>query len=115
MLIKKAQAVEVHEKMLSPHLEARAQELGRTIKCPTCHGQSIEDSNAEMASLLRRVVRDHLGAGDSPEEVKTFLKETYGEVILFDPSWSPETFLLWSVPFAILFFLVLKLIKRNLI
>lgn len=101
-----SQAVEVWERLSSETLEIKAQEIGREIKCPTCHGQSIEESNAKVASVLRQFVRQNVKAGRTKEEIFSFLTEVYGETVLFNPSWSSENLILWLFPF---FFLVVSI------
>tara|TARA_A100000171_G_C2133703_1_gene148489 strand:- start:2426 stop:2815 length:390 start_codon:yes stop_codon:yes gene_type:complete len=114
LLGSRAFGAEVHEQLASPAQEAQAQKMGYQIKCPTCQGQSIEDSHAEIASILRSFVRERLRAGDSEEEIFSLLKETYGESILFDPSWSIKTLFLWLTPFLfILFFTGFLLLRRR--
>lgn len=95
-------SVEVHEKLEAPHLEDQARRLGQTLKCPTCRGQSVEDSRAEMAATLRALIRTRLQAGETPDDIRKHLKELYGEEVLFDPIWSPKTYLLWLGPFLFL-------------
>lgn len=95
-------AVEIHEQLSDTSLESKAQEIGREIKCPTCHGQSIEDSNAEAASVLRQLVRQNVSQGRTKEEIFSFLSDVYGDAVLFDPPWSFETLVLWFFPFLFL-------------
>lgn len=107
-----SQAVEVQERLSSEVLENKAQEIGREIKCPTCHGQSIEESNAEVASVLRQLVRQNVEAGRTKDEIFSFLTEVYGDAVLFNPSWSFETLILWLFPFLFLIIFFYLLYRR---
>lgn len=84
-----------------PALEARARELSKELRCLVCQNQSIDDSDAELAQDLRRIVREQLKAGKSDEEIITFLTERYGDFVLLRPPVKPATYGLWLGPFAV--------------
>ena len=84
-----------------PALEARARALGKELRCLVCQNQSIDDSDADLAKDLRRVVRERLVAGDSDREVLDFLVTRYGDFVLLEPPFKPSTWLLWLGPLAI--------------
>ena len=90
-----ASAVEPSEMLSDPALEARAQEIGKEVRCLVCRNESIEDSSADLARDLRLVVRERLMVGDSDPEVKAFLVERFGEYVLLRPSFGGSTLWLW--------------------
>jgi cytochrome c-type biogenesis protein CcmH len=67
-----------------------------------CQNQSIADSNATLASDLRREVRDLMEAGQSDEQIRSFMTERYGDFVLYRPPVRPRTWLLWSAPALLL-------------
>jgi cytochrome c-type biogenesis protein CcmH len=81
-----------------PALEARALHLHQEIRCLVCQGQSIGDSNSDLASDLRRLVRERLVAGDSDQAVLDYLHSRYGDFVLLDPPVNPATYVLWFGP-----------------
>ncbi len=83
-------------------LEARARTLGKELRCLVCQNQSIDDSNADLAKDLRRVVRERLVAGDSNPQVIAFVTQRYGDFVLLRPPVKPATWLLWFGPAAVL-------------
>ncbi len=85
-----------------PVLEARARALGRQLRCLVCQNQSIDDSDADLAKDIRRIVRERLVAGDTDEEIIAFLTARYGDFILLKPPMKPETLALWIGPFLVL-------------
>ena len=97
-----ALAVEPHEILEDPALEARAREISLGIRCLVCQNQTIDDSNAELARELRVLIRERLVAGDSDQQVKDFLVSRYGDFVLFTPPLKPATLLLWFGPFLLL-------------
>ena len=96
------QAVQPDEVLADPALERRARELSAGVRCLVCQNQSIDDSNADLARDLRRVVRDRLQAGDSDQQVLDFLVARYGAFVLLEPPKTRSTWLLWYGPFALL-------------
>jgi len=88
-------AVEPHEMLDDPALEARARALSGGLRCPVCQNESIDESNAQLAAELRLVVRDRLTAGDSDEEVVQYLVARYGEFVLLRPTAEGANLILW--------------------
>ena len=86
------------ERLPDPAQEARAQALGRELRCMVCQNQSIEDSDADLARDLRRIVREQVGAGRSNEQVMRFLHERYGDFVLLRPPVNAATAILWAMP-----------------
>ncbi|MGD9538304.1 MAG: cytochrome c-type biogenesis protein CcmH [Alphaproteobacteria bacterium] len=83
-------------------LEARALALHQEIRCMVCQGQSIADSNADLAHDLRMLVRERLAAGDSDAAVLDYLHARYGDFVLLEPPVKPATYALWFGPPALL-------------
>ena len=97
-------AVEPDEMLKDPALEARARALSQTLRCMVCQNQSIEDSAAPLARDLRLIVREHIKAGESDQQIRDFLVARYGEFVLLNPRLSAHTIVLWAVPGLILLF-----------
>lgn len=90
--------------LADPAAEATAKALMGELRCLTCQNQSIADSNAGQAQAMRVEVRERIAAGDSPDEVRAFFVERYGDWVSFVPPAREDTALLWAAP---LLFLVL--------
>ncbi|MGB1953562.1 MAG: cytochrome c-type biogenesis protein, partial [Candidatus Puniceispirillum sp.] len=93
-----AMAITAEERLDDPVMEARARDIGRELRCLVCQNQSIDDSDAELAVDLRKLVRQRLVAGDSDDQVIAFVRERYGDFVLFKPPVSSSTWLLWGAP-----------------
>ena len=85
-----------------PAKEARAQALMEEIRCLVCQGQSIADSDAELASDMRDLIRRRMAAGESPAEIRAWLIERYGPWISYRPTAAPVTWPLWLAPILLL-------------
>lgn len=88
--------------LADPKQEARAAALMETLRCVVCQGQSIADSDAEIAGDMRAMVRERIQRGETPEQIRAWMIERYGEWISYDPPFSGRTALLWIAPFLLL-------------
>ncbi|MBB4041387.1 cytochrome c-type biogenesis protein CcmH [Microvirga flocculans] len=95
-------AVQPDEVLKDPALEKRAREISAGLRCLVCQNQSIDDSDAQLAKDLRILVRERLVAGDTNDEVETFLVQRYGEFVLLKPAFGTHTLLLWLTPALVL-------------
>ncbi|QUL39107.1 cytochrome c-type biogenesis protein [Erythrobacter sp. JK5] len=96
-----------------PAQEARALELMETLRCLTCQSQSIADSDAPMAGDMRHQVRSRIAAGESPEAIRTWLVERYGDYVSYSPEVSATTWPLFAIP-ALLLLVALTVLLRRL-
>jgi cytochrome c-type biogenesis protein CcmH len=85
-----------------PAQEARARALQKELRCMVCQGESIDESNAPLAADLRTLVREHIKAGESDDQIKQFLVARYGDFILMRPPFDENTYALWLTPFLVL-------------
>ena len=85
-----------------PAQEAQAKALMGTIRCVECQGQSIADSNADIAANMRSLIRQRIKSGESPEQVRAWLIQRYGDYISYDPPLGGATWPLWAAPFVLL-------------
>ena len=82
--------------------EAEAQAWMEPLRCLVCQGQSIADSDAALAGDMRSLVRQRIAAGETPDQVRAWLIERYGDWVSYDPPLSPATWPLWAAPIALL-------------
>jgi cytochrome c-type biogenesis protein CcmH len=96
--------------------ESQAVALMDTIRCVVCQGQPISGSNADLAGDMRRMIRERIAAGDTPDQVRTWLVGKYGDWVSFKPQVRPATLPLWIVPLLALVcgaWLVSRRLKRK--
>ena len=87
-----------------PALEERARHLMKEVRCVVCQAQSIDESDAGIASDMRRLIREEIAAGKSDDEILAYLSDRYGDFVLFSPPFKARTLLLWVGPFLLLGF-----------
>lgn len=88
--------------LADPVKEARAKELMLSIRCIVCQGQSIADSDADMAGDMRALIRRRIDQGESPEQIRSWLVERYGDWVTYDPRLTANTVILWALPLLLL-------------
>ena len=96
-----AAASDPAERLPDPGREAAAREIFRDVRCLVCQNESIDDSEAELAQDLRRIIREQVSAGRSSIQIKQFLTDRYGEFVLLTPTFSLGNLALWSAPFLV--------------
>ena len=96
----------------------KVDEISKNLRCLICQGQSIYDSDSEFANSLKSLVKQKLDDGYKEKEIYDFLKDKYGEWILYEPEFNKNTYFLWLLP--ILLFLIggaiifkLFILKKN--
>ncbi len=95
-------AVEPGEILKDPVLEERARTISKELRCLVCQNQSIDDSDADLARDLRVLVRERLTAGDSDDQVISYIVSRYGDFVLLRPPVNKSTAILWGGPALIL-------------
>ena len=98
--------------------EVLKNKITKNLRCLICQGQSVYDSDSEFANSLKLLVEQKLNEGSNEKEIYDYLKDKYGEWILYDPVFNKNTYFLWLLPIlmfvfsgAILFKLFIK--KKN--
>ena len=76
----------------------------KNIRCLICQGQSVYDSESDFSMSIKLVVERKIDKGLSEEEIYEFLKEKYGDWILYDPQLNKNTYILWILPILIFLF-----------
>lgn len=102
------------EMLPNPAQEARAESVGRQLRCLVCQNESIEDSNADLARDLRRIVRSRIAAGDADSQAIEWVVARYGDFVRLRPPMNAATALLWGSPvLAVLAGLGFALLSRR--
>lgn len=91
-----------YTQLRDPQQEAAARSLMETLRCLVCQGQSIADSDADMAGDMRALVRERVQAGEKPAAIRHWLIARYGDYVTYDPPLSGATWPLWAAPLVLL-------------
>tara|TARA_B100000780_G_scaffold270994_1_gene231423 strand:- start:120 stop:488 length:369 start_codon:yes stop_codon:yes gene_type:complete len=85
----------------------------KNIRCLICQGQSVYDSESEFASSIRLIVDRKINEGLKEERIYEFLREKYGDWVIYDPKLNKNTYILWFLP-LLLFLLGGAIISKRL-
>ena len=111
-----ARALDANGQIEDPVLQARFEHIAKDLRCLVCQNESIADSNVELASDLRRQVREMLVAGKSDDAIFHFMTDRYGEFVRFNPPLEPKTLLIWGAPFLVLLLgvvIIFRIVRRR--
>ncbi len=81
-----------------PAFERRFRDLSDSLRCPTCQGVSVKDSDAGFSTSMKLKVRELMNSGLADEEIRAYFVERYGEWILRSPPKQGFNLLLWALP-----------------
>ena len=82
----------------------------KNIRCLICQGQSVYDSESEFASSIKLIVDKKIDEGLKEKQIYQFLREKYGDWVIFDPKLNKNTYILWLLP--LLLFLLGGVVMR---
>jgi len=86
----------------SQEQEKRYNDLTLELRCLVCQNQNLADSDAPLAQDLRQEIYDMMQAGQSNDQIKTFMVERYGDFVLYRPPMQGNTLALWTIPGVLL-------------
>ena len=72
--------------------------ISKNLRCLICQGQSVYDSQSDFALSIKLLINNKIDNGLSEKEIYEFLKDKYGEWIIYDTSFNKKTFILWGLP-----------------
>ena len=111
-----ARALDAYGQLQDPALQARFEHITAQLRCLVCQNESIADSNVELASDLRRQVREMLLAGQSDDAIFKFMTDRYGEFVRFSPPLEVKTLAIWGAPFIMVLlggFIVVRIARQR--
>ncbi|MCH7948976.1 MAG: cytochrome c-type biogenesis protein CcmH [Candidatus Dadabacteria bacterium] len=79
-------------------IDDQVKEIAYLLMCPVCQGQSVGESNSNLAHDMRDIIRKQLEEGKSKEEILAYFVNSYGESILASPPPKGINWLLWLLP-----------------
>lgn len=82
--------------------EKRYRALIGELRCTVCQNEALESSNAPLAADLRQQVYDMIMDGRADFEIREYMRERYGDFVLYDPPFAGHTMILWLGPAALL-------------
>ena len=93
-------------------INTKVDQITKNLRCLICQGQSVFDSQSDFAVSMKLVVKNKIDEGKEEEEIYDYLKNKYGEWIVYEPELNQNTFLLWSIPLILFAFGGLLIIRK---
>ncbi|MCC6318471.1 MAG: cytochrome c-type biogenesis protein CcmH [Gemmatimonadaceae bacterium] len=97
-------------------LDRVAREVSSGLRCPVCQGLSIQDSPADLAVEMKHLVREQLAQGRTPDQVRAYFIEKYGEWVLLEPEPQGFNLLVYALPLLLLTaggYVVVRFVRRH--
>ena len=88
------------------------EKISKNLRCLICQGQSIYDSQSDFAVSMKLLIKKKLEQGNSEDEIYQYLKNKYGEWIVYDPEINKKTLILWIFPLILFIFGGLLVIRK---
>ena len=90
----------------------RIDTLSKSLRCLICQGQSVYDSQSDFALSMKKLIQIKIKEGNTEDEIYKFLKEKYGEWIVYEPEVNKNTIFLWGLPLILFIFGGLLIIRK---
>ena len=86
--------------------------ISKNLRCLICQGQSVYDSQSDFALSMKILIQKKINEGKNENEIYDFLKNKYGDWIVYDPEISKNTILLWAIPLILFVFGGILIIRK---
>ena len=93
-------------------INTKVDQITKNLRCLICQGQSVYDSQSDFAISMKLVVKKKIDEGKEDDEIYDYLKNIYGEWIVYEPELNQNTFLLWLIPLILFAFGGLLIIRK---
>ena len=78
--------------------------ISKNLRCLICQGQSVYDSQSDFALSMKTLIKNKLQEGKSEKQIYDYLKNQYGEWIVYDPEFNKKNLILWAFPLILFIF-----------
>ena len=98
--------------ILKAENSSQVDKISKNLRCLICQGQSVYDSQSDFALSMKVLIQKKIDEGKTEIEIYEFLKNKYGEWIVYDPEINKSTFLLWLLPLILFVFGSILIIRK---
>ncbi len=92
-------------------IDKQVSEISKELLCPVCRGQTVAESNSDLANDFRDIIKTKLQEGQSREEILNYFISRYGDSVLSSPPAKGIRLIIWILPVAVLLFGLISLIR----
>ena len=83
---------------------SQVDKISKNLRCLICQGQSVYDSQSDFALSMKTLIKNKLQEGKSEKQIYDYLKNQYGEWIVYDPEFNKKNLILWIFPLILFIF-----------
>jgi len=92
------------QKLSTANNSSLVDKISKNLRCLICQGQSVYDSQSDFALSIKTLIKNKLQEGKSEKQIYDYLKNQYGEWIIYDPEFDKKNLLLWTFPLILFIF-----------
>ena len=89
---------------IANNISHNVDKISKNLRCLICQGQSVYDSQSDFALSMKILISKKIKEGKSEKQIYEYLKNQYGEWIVYDPEFNKKNFVLWSFPLILFIF-----------
>ena len=83
---------------IANNISSEVNKISKNLRCLICQGQSVYDSQSDFALSIKKLIKNKLEDGRSEKQIYEYLKNKYGEWIVYDPEFNKKNLMLWIFP-----------------
>ena len=89
---------------IANNISSEVDKISKNLRCLNCQGQSVYDSQSDFAISMKLLIKNKIENGESEDQIYDYLKNQYGEWIIYDPEFNKKNFILWVFPLILFIF-----------
>jgi len=97
---------------IANNISSEVDKISKNLRCLICQGQSVYDSQSDFALSMKILIQNKIDEGKNDEQIYDFLKDKYGEWIVYDPEINKNTVLLWVLPLILFVFGSILILRK---
>ena len=105
----------INNSVLADNNISKVDSISKNLRCLICQGQSVYDSQSEFAISVKDLIKKKIEEGNSDNDIYEYLKNKYGDWIMYEPELDKKTLLLWILPLILFVFGGLLIFKKAFI
>ena len=105
----------INNSVLADNNISKVDSISKNLRCLICQGQSVYDSQSEFAISVKDLIKKKIEEGNSDNDIYEYLKNKYGDWIMYEPELDKKTLLLWILPLILFIFGGLLIFKKAFI
>ena len=105
----------INNSVLADNKISKVDSISKNLRCLICQGQSVYDSQSEFAISVKDLIKKKIEEGNSDSDIYEYLKNKYGDWIMYEPELDKKTVLLWILPLILFVFGGLLIFKKAFI